>query len=74
MSRDDDFAEDASPAFEPHGLFDLDAEAPADELQHDEPRSNAALGLEIVKVIEAAETSLRRSGQPVGLESLSLAA
>jgi predicted dehydrogenase len=39
-----------------------------------EPRSNAALGLEIVRVIEAAETSLRRSGQPVGLQSLSLAA
>ena len=30
-----------------------------------EPRSNAQLGLEIVAAIEAAETSLRRSGEPV---------
>jgi predicted dehydrogenase len=32
-----------------------------------EPRSNAQLGLEIVSVIEAAEESLRRCGQPVAL-------
>jgi predicted dehydrogenase len=31
------------------------------------PRSSAALGLEIVAVIEAAETSLRRNGTPVSL-------
>jgi len=30
-----------------------------------EPRSNAALGLEIVLVLEAAEESLRRHGEPV---------
>jgi predicted dehydrogenase len=40
----------------------------------DEPRSNARLGLEIVKVIEAAEMSLRRAGTPIGLQTLSLAA
>jgi predicted dehydrogenase len=39
-----------------------------------EPRSNAQLGLEIVKVIEAAEMSLRRAGSPIGLQTLSLAA
>jgi predicted dehydrogenase len=39
-----------------------------------EPRSNARLGLEIVKVIEAAEMSLRRAGSPIGLQTLSLAA
>jgi predicted dehydrogenase len=32
------------------------------------PRSNAALGLEIVQAIEAAEESLRRNGQPVAIE------
>ncbi|HEX7298628.1 MAG TPA: Gfo/Idh/MocA family oxidoreductase [Solirubrobacteraceae bacterium] len=32
------------------------------------PRSNAALGLEIVSVIEAAETSMRRNGAPIVLE------
>ena len=32
-----------------------------------EPRSNAALGLEIVAVIEAAEASLRRHGMPIDL-------
>jgi predicted dehydrogenase len=32
-----------------------------------EPRSNAALGLEIVAVIEAAEASLRRNGMPIDL-------
>ena len=32
------------------------------------PRSHAKLGLEIVKVIEAAEYSLRRNGEPVVLE------
>jgi predicted dehydrogenase len=31
------------------------------------PRSNAALGLEIVSVIEAAEASLRRNGAPISL-------
>jgi predicted dehydrogenase len=39
-----------------------------------EPRSNARLGLEIVKVIEAAEMSLRRAGSPIGLQTLTLAA
>jgi predicted dehydrogenase len=39
-----------------------------------EPRSHAQLGLEIVKVIEAAEMSLRRAGSPIGLQTLSLAA
>ncbi len=32
-----------------------------------EPRSNAALGLQIVGALEAAETSLRRDGQPIPL-------
>jgi predicted dehydrogenase len=31
------------------------------------PRSNAALGLEIVNAMEAAETSLRRNGHPISL-------
>jgi predicted dehydrogenase len=31
------------------------------------PRSNAALGLEIVSVIEAAEASMRRNGAPISL-------
>jgi predicted dehydrogenase len=31
------------------------------------PRSNAALGLEIVAVIEAAEASLRRNGEPIAV-------
>jgi predicted dehydrogenase len=35
------------------------------------PRSHARLGHEIVAVIEAAETSLRRNGQPVTLEPVS---
>ncbi len=39
-----------------------------------EPRSNAQLGLDIVKVIEAAEMSLQRAGSPITLQSLSLAA
>jgi predicted dehydrogenase len=34
------------------------------------PRSNAALGLEIVAVIEAAQRSLRRNGEPVSLQPL----
>ena len=32
------------------------------------PRSHASLGLEIVLAIEAAETSLRRKGEPVSIE------
>jgi predicted dehydrogenase len=32
------------------------------------PRSNAALGLEIVKVLEAAEASMRRNGAPISLD------
>jgi predicted dehydrogenase len=32
------------------------------------PRSNAALGLEIVSVIEAAQASMRRNGAPIVLE------
>jgi len=32
-----------------------------------EPRSNAALGLEIVRALDAAEGSLRRDGQPIAL-------
>jgi hypothetical protein len=31
------------------------------------PRSNAALGLEIVNAMEAAEASLRRNGHPISL-------
>jgi predicted dehydrogenase len=34
------------------------------------PRSNAALGLEIVSVLEAADASLRRNGQPIALAPL----
>jgi predicted dehydrogenase len=34
-----------------------------------EPRSNARLGLEIVKTVEAAETSLRAGGSPVEVEA-----
>jgi len=37
-------------------------------LTGEEPRSNARLGLEIVKVLEAAELSLRLHGQPVRVE------
>jgi predicted dehydrogenase len=33
------------------------------------PRSNAALGLEIVAVIEAAEASLRRNGEPIAIDT-----
>ena len=33
------------------------------------PRSNAALGLEIVSVIEAADASLRRNGAPIAVGS-----
>ena len=32
------------------------------------PRSNAALGVEIVAAMEAAETSLRRNGHPISLD------
>jgi predicted dehydrogenase len=39
-----------------------------------EPRSNARLGLEIVNVMAAAEASLRRSGHPVDLDALPMAA
>jgi predicted dehydrogenase len=35
----------------------------------DSPASHAALGLEIVAVIEAAETSLRRNGMPISLST-----
>jgi predicted dehydrogenase len=34
-----------------------------------EPRSNARLGLQIVSAIEAAETSLRRHGEPVEVDA-----
>jgi predicted dehydrogenase len=37
------------------------------------PRSNAKLGLEIVSVIEAAETSLRRNGEPISLQPIEAA-
>ena len=35
-----------------------------------EPRSNAALGLEIVKAMEAAEASLLRNGHPISLNGV----
>jgi predicted dehydrogenase len=34
-----------------------------------EPRSNSALGLEIVRALEAAHTSMERSGEPIELEA-----
>ena len=34
------------------------------------PRSNAALGLEIVIAMEAAEASLRRNGHPISLNAV----
>ena len=33
------------------------------------PRSNSALGLEIVSVLEAADASLRRNGAPIAVGS-----
>ena len=35
-----------------------------------EPRSNAALGLEIVRVLKAAATSIERGGEPVDLDTI----
>ena len=53
-------------ASEPLGLELADfAEA---ILSGSEPRSNARLGLEIVRIVEACEESLRASGRPVRLE------
>jgi predicted dehydrogenase len=46
----------------------------ADAIIHGrEPRSNAALGLQIVLALNAAEESLRRHGEPVRVPTLSLA-
>jgi hypothetical protein len=44
----------------------------ADAIIHGrEPRSNAALGLQIVLALNAAEESLRRHGEPVRVPALS---
>lgn len=63
----DDFAGEKTPAFEPRGLFDLDADAPVDELRRDGPRSGAArwvsLSVAVVLVLSAVGVSLYRSAQ-----------
>jgi predicted dehydrogenase len=54
-----------APRIEPQEPLSLELEDFARAIRTgDEPRSNARLGLEIVRVIEAADQSLRAQGQP----------
>lgn len=59
------------PRIEPQEPLRLELEDFARAIRSgEEPRSNLALGLEIVAIVEAAETSLREGGAPLALTPL----